>query len=94
MSRKPITASNRCAPTTPSVLDQHPGLAHDEIEREGVYVHFARLKIQSGRFAEAHAHLNAVTNEMYADLKKRLVRTLTEKENEAKGTNAPPARVE
>src|SRR5436190_15909941 len=64
-------------------------LAHDEIEREGVYVHFARLKTHSGRFAEAHAHLEAITNAMYADLKRRLVRTLNDKENEAQGTNAP-----
>jgi len=69
-------------------------LAHDEIEREGVYVHFARIKTHSGRFAEAHAHLNAITNEMYADLKKRLVRALDEKESEARGTNAPAATVE
>jgi len=65
-------------------------LAHDEIEREGVYVHFARIKTHSRRFAEAHAHLNTITNEMYADLKKRLERTLDEKESDAKGTNAPP----
>jgi len=66
-------------------------LAHDEVEREGVYVHFARIKTHAGRFAEAHAHLNTITNEMYADLKKRLARALNEKENEAKATNAPPS---
>ena len=44
-------------------------LARDEIEREGVYLHFARLKLQAGRFAEVRAHLNAVTNELYAMLK-------------------------
>jgi tetratricopeptide (TPR) repeat protein len=69
-------------------------LAHDEIEREGVYVHLARIKTHSGRFGEAHAHLNTITNAMYADLKKRLERALTDKENEAKGTNAPPAAVD
>jgi tetratricopeptide (TPR) repeat protein len=66
-------------------------IAHDEIEREGVYLHFARLKLHAERFAEAHAHLNAVTNEMYAELKKRLVRNLDEQERKAEGTNAPPA---
>lgn len=65
-------------------------LAHDEIEREGVYVHLVRVKTHAGRFAEAGAHLNTITNEMYADLKKRLARVLREKEAEAKGTNAPP----
>jgi tetratricopeptide (TPR) repeat protein len=64
-------------------------LAHDEIEREGVQVHFARIKTHSGRFAEAHAHLSAITNAMYADLKKRLERALSEKESEAGTTNAP-----
>lgn len=69
-------------------------LAHDEIEREGVYVHFVRIKTHSGRFAEARAHLNTITNEMYADLKKRLVRALNDKEGEARSTNAPAATVE
>jgi tetratricopeptide (TPR) repeat protein len=66
-------------------------IAHDEIEREGVYLHFARLKLMADRFAEARAHLNAVTNDMYTVLKKRLVRNLDEQEQKARGTNAPPA---
>lgn len=65
-------------------------IANDEIEREGVYLHFARLKIHARRFAEAHAHLNAVTNEMYATLKTRLARNLNEAEHPSKKTNAPP----
>lgn len=69
-------------------------IAHDEIEREGVYVHFARIKLAAGRFDEARTHLNAVTNEMYAELKKRLLRNLNEKEAQAKGTNAPPGKIE
>ena len=67
-------------------------IAHDEIEREGVYIHFARIKLGAGRLDEARAHLNAITNEMYAELKGRIMRNLNEKEAEAK-TNAPPARV-
>jgi len=63
-------------------------IAHDEIEREGVYLHFARLKLHAGRFAESRAHLNAVTNAMYDELKNRLVRNLNEQEAQAKGTNA------
>ena len=66
-------------------------IAHDEVEREGVYLHFARLKLQADRFAEARAHLNAVTNDMYTVLKKRLVRNLDEQEQKGRGTNAPPA---
>ena len=69
-------------------------LAHDELEREGVYVHFTRIKLHSGRFAEARAHLDAITNEKYAGMKKVLTRSLQEEESKAKGTNAPPAAPE
>ncbi|HEY2081192.1 MAG TPA: hypothetical protein VGI88_00280 [Verrucomicrobiae bacterium] len=40
-------------------------LAHDEIEREGVYIHFARIQISAGNFAEAQRRLDSVTNSMY-----------------------------
>lgn len=65
-------------------------IAHDEIEREGVYLHLARVKLHAGRFAEARAHINAVTNSMYAELKARLIRNVNERENPPKDTNAPP----
>ena len=64
-------------------------IAHDEVEREGVYLHLARLKLTVGRFDEAHAHLDSVTNTMYDDLKKRLARNLDRQENPT--TNTPPA---
>ena len=66
------------------------GIAHDEVEREGVQLHFARVKLLSGRFAEAKGHLNLVTNSMYADMKQRLTRNLAEKEESAR-TNAAAA---
>lgn len=77
-------------------------LAHDEVEREGVHVHFARVKLLAGRFTEARAHLNSITNQMYADVKARLLRNLNERENEARTnsaalegkTNSPPAKAE
>jgi len=62
-------------------------IAHDELEREGIYIHLARVKISVGRFAEAQAHLNAVTNDAYAELKKRLTRVLAEKQDPT--NNAP-----
>jgi tetratricopeptide (TPR) repeat protein len=62
-------------------------VAKDEVEREGVYLHLARWKITFHQFKEAHEHLNAVTNTIYADLKKRLSRNLSEREA---GTNASP----
>lgn len=51
-------------------------LAHDEIERQGVQVHFARIKWMAGRTNEARAHLNSITNAMYAEIKARLTRNL------------------
>jgi tetratricopeptide (TPR) repeat protein len=65
-------------------------LAHDDLEREGVYVHFARIKLHAGRFDEARAHLNAVTNEHYNTLKQRLTKNIVELEAADKATNAPP----
>jgi len=65
-------------------------LAHDELEREGVHIHLARVKISIGRYEEAQAHLNTVTNGSYADVKQRLIRVLTEKRS---GTNGPQPMV-
>jgi tetratricopeptide (TPR) repeat protein len=67
-------------------------VADNEIEREGVYLHLARIKIYYlGHFAEAQAHLNAVTNDVFAELKKRLQRNLDAREKQAQETNHPPA---
>jgi cytochrome c-type biogenesis protein CcmH/NrfG len=68
-------------------------IAHDEIEREGVYIHFARIKNMAGRFVEARAHLDAITNDMYMELKHRVERNINEKESATK-TNAPPPLTE
>jgi tetratricopeptide (TPR) repeat protein len=57
-------------------------IAKTEVEREGVYVHLARFKLNAGRFAEARMHLNAVTNELYTTLKERLLKNLNERESE------------
>lgn len=51
-------------------------IAESEIERESVYLHLARVKLMAGRFAEARAHLNCVTNETYNELKARLTHNL------------------
>jgi tetratricopeptide (TPR) repeat protein len=58
-------------------------IAHDDVEREGVYIHLARIKMVAGRYAEARAQLDAVTNSMYASLKNRLERNLNERQNAA-----------
>jgi tetratricopeptide (TPR) repeat protein len=64
-------------------------IAHDPIEREGVYLHFARIKLMAGRFKEAREHVNSVTNAMYNDLKQRIQKNLEEAERKAAETNAP-----
>jgi tetratricopeptide (TPR) repeat protein len=56
-------------------------ITHNDIEREGVYIHLARIKMLAGRYTEAHAQLDAVTNSKYADLKRTLERNITEREN-------------
>jgi len=66
-------------------------IAPDAKEREGVYIHLARIKLDAARFEEVHRLLNSVTNEMYASLKNRLLRNLERQENAATKTNAPAA---
>jgi tetratricopeptide (TPR) repeat protein len=66
-------------------------VARDDIEREGVYLHFARLQINAGRFDAARTNLNLVTNAMYLQTKERLTRKLAGLENKPAATNALPA---
>lgn len=64
-------------------------LTHNEVEREGVYIHLARVKISAGRFDEAQQALNVITNATLADMRKRLERNLNEKQHPETVTNAP-----
>ena len=66
-------------------------LARDDIEREGVHLHLARWKWLAGRTNEAHAHLNLVTNAMYAELKQRLLGKMAATNTAVANTNAPPS---
>lgn len=54
-------------------------VARDEIEREGVQIHFARIKSLARRFEEAQGHLNCVTSETYASLKARVTKRMQER---------------
>jgi tetratricopeptide (TPR) repeat protein len=63
-------------------------IAHDDVEREGVYIHLARINLKLGRYEEARRHLDAVTNAMYATLKSRISRNINEAINKSV-TNAP-----
>ncbi|MCC7373940.1 MAG: tetratricopeptide repeat protein [Verrucomicrobiales bacterium] len=70
------------------------GLASDELEREGVRVHLARVHMQAGKFAEARSFLNQVTNENYQIVKTRILKNLATREGQATNTPAvTPAAV-
>ncbi len=64
-------------------------LATNNISREGVYLHLARIEIASNRFEEAQKHLNAVTNAELGELKTRLIKNLERNKKDA-ATNALP----
>jgi tetratricopeptide (TPR) repeat protein len=51
-------------------------LARDDDERQGVELHFARVKLKLKKLNEVQAHLDAVTLPRYEDLKARLRRNL------------------
>ncbi|MDB6026408.1 MAG: repeat-containing protein [Verrucomicrobiales bacterium] len=51
-------------------------IARDDIEREGVYVHLARIEINLGRMDDARKHLDVITNQMYLNLKSSLSKKL------------------
>jgi len=67
------------------------GLAEDSLQREGVFIHLARFKMNAGLYDAARAHLNAVTNAALLELKGRVLRNLNEREHPAQpmATNAP-----
>jgi tetratricopeptide (TPR) repeat protein len=57
-------------------------IARTDIEREGVYIHLARIELNADRFAESQQHLNLVTNQYYDELKERLVKNLAKRKRE------------
>ncbi len=75
---KPLPVESALAAWTNAFM-----LARDDIEREGVQLHFVRVKLHAGRLAEARTHLGAVTNAMYAGLKQQLARQLAALEKPA-----------
>lgn len=68
-------------------------LAPNEIDREGVQLHFARWNIRLGRLEEASRNLSTVTNEAHAIIRQRLERTLKERGTElARKPSAEPGQ--
>jgi tetratricopeptide (TPR) repeat protein len=58
--------------------------AGDEVERQGVLVHYARIKMNLGQLEEARKDLNALTHEMYQGIRKTLEKKLARLESESK----------
>ena len=60
-------------------------IAHDDEERQGVYIHLARINLRLGQYDEARMRLNGVTNQEYSRLKNKIMQNLVE----AESTNSP-----
>jgi tetratricopeptide (TPR) repeat protein len=54
-------------------------LAKSEVEKQGVYLHLARVELNSGKFEEAQKHLDMVKDPSMNDLKTRLQKNLDRK---------------
>ena len=55
-------------------------VAHNELEREAVYLHLARIKTSISQFDESRALLAAVTNDTLSGMRDRLIRSLHDHE--------------
>jgi tetratricopeptide (TPR) repeat protein len=67
-------------------------LATNSVEQQGIFLHLARVELNTGRWNEALVHLNSVTNADMADLKKRLEKNWIQKRDKALGiTNSAEA---
>jgi tetratricopeptide (TPR) repeat protein len=64
-------------------------LARDEVEREGVRVHLARINLALSNFEETRRNLDAITNGIYAKLKSKISSNLDAAMQTAL-TNGPP----
>jgi tetratricopeptide (TPR) repeat protein len=63
-------------------------ISKNDDEREGVKIHLARIKIAAGFYDDAQADLDSITNTAYAELKRRLIRSLADHKNPP--TNSVP----
>jgi len=60
-------------------------LAKNDVEKEGIFLHLARVELNSGQFDEAQKHLDMVKQADMEELKNRLQKNLIQK----KATNPP-----
>jgi Flp pilus assembly protein TadD len=66
-------------------------IATTEIERQGVYIHLARFKVNAGRFAEARQDVARVSDASLDELKTRILNNLALHDYTAQ-TNSPELR--
>ena len=66
--------------------------ARDDIEREGVRIHFARWHRTAGDFQAARRELNLVTNQMYSTSKERILKSLHNAESRTNSPSLPSAK--
>jgi tetratricopeptide (TPR) repeat protein len=64
-------------------------IARDDIERDGVRIHLARINWKLNNFDEARLQLGTITNEMYSTTKKKLLKNIEESEKKSNETDAP-----
>ncbi|HEY6226308.1 MAG TPA: tetratricopeptide repeat protein [Verrucomicrobiae bacterium] len=60
-------------------------LAKNTDEEQGIFLHLARVELNTAHWNEALVHLNAVTNAQMIELKQRLEKNWIEKRNKALG---------
>jgi tetratricopeptide (TPR) repeat protein len=65
-------------------------LSGNELEREGIHLHFARWQINIARYDEARRSLDLVTNAFWAASKNTLLKKLSSRETAAKPTTDAP----
>jgi tetratricopeptide (TPR) repeat protein len=67
-------------------------LAKDDLERQGVLVHYARLQINADRFEEARKNLTAITEPALSSTKNNLLKKLEtrSKQGAAAAAKSPP----
>ncbi len=64
-------------------------LGHDDLEKQGGYLHISRLKMLEGKYPEARRALEAVTLDKYDRLKTNLLESIEQREHPRAGTNSP-----
>jgi tetratricopeptide (TPR) repeat protein len=66
-------------------------LAKSDAEKEGIYLHLARVELNAGKFTEAEQHLALVKDPEMQDLRDRLKRNLERKRTEANAPEKSPS---